>query len=210
MTKIDQQPWLAHYPDELPQTITYDEKGLHELLIDSAKRVDTTKALHFMGKEMSYADVFTESKKFAHYLQKLGLEKGDRVAIMLPNTPQAVVSYYGTLLAGGIVVQTNPLYTERELLYQMNDSGSEFIVCLDILLPRVSNVKDDTNLKHVIVAEIKDYLPFPKNLIYPFIQRRQYNMVVKVEADETTHVWREIIKHSPDTYESVPVDAKED
>src|SRR5699024_2616057 len=100
--------------------------------------------------------------------------------------------------------------TERELLYQMNDSGSEFIVCLDILLPRVSNVKDDTNLKHVIVAEIKDYLPFPKNLIYPFIQRRQYNMVVKVEADETTHVWREIIKHSPDTYESVPVDAKED
>ena len=210
MTKIDQQPWLAHYPDEIPQTITYDEKGLHELLIDSAERFDTMKALHFMGKEMSYADVFTESKKFANYLQRLGLEKGDRVAIMLPNTPQAVISYYGALLAGGIVVQTNPLYTERELLYQMEDSGATFIVCLDILLPRVTQVKDETDLKHVIVAEIKDYLPFPKNLIYPFIQRRQYNMVVKVEADETTHVWREIMQQTEATYQSVNIDPKKD
>ncbi|HLS06651.1 MAG TPA: AMP-binding protein, partial [Bacillota bacterium] len=196
--------------EEIPHSISYDEIGLHEMLIENSERFADLKALHFMGKEMTYAELYTESKKFAHYLQKLGLEKGDRVAIMLPNTPQAVVCYYGTLLAGGIVVQTNPLYTERELLYQMNDSGSEFIVCLDILLPRVSNVKDDTDLKHVIVAEIKDYLPFPKNLIYPFIQRRQYNMVVKVEADEATHVWRDIIKHTPATYESVPVDAKKD
>ncbi|HLS20283.1 MAG TPA: long-chain-fatty-acid--CoA ligase [Bacillota bacterium] len=210
MTKTDQKPWLVHYPEEIPHSITYDEKGLHEMLIDSAERFGNMKALHFMGKEMSFAEVYTEAKKFANYLQKLGLKKDDRVAIMLPNSPQAVISYYGALLAGGIVVQTNPLYTERELAYQMQDSGAEFIVCLDILLPRVSNVKDETNLKHVIVAEIKDYLPFPKNLIYPFIQRRQYNMVVNVEADETTHVWKEIMKQSPDTYEKVDINPKED
>src|SRR5690625_420104 len=210
MTKTDQKPWLVHYPEEIPHSITYDEKGLHEMLIDSAERFGYMKALHFMGKEMSFAEVYTEAKKFANYLQKLGLKKDDRVAIMLPNSPQAVISYYGALLAGGIVVQTNPLYTERELAYQMQDSGAEFIVCLDILLPRVSNVKDETNLKHVIVVEIKDYLPFPKNLIYPFIQRRQYNMVVNVEADETTHVWKEIMKQSPDTYEKVDINPKED
>src|SRR5699024_3301285 len=101
---------------------------------------------------------------------------GDRVAVMLPNCPQAVISYYGALMVGGVVVQTNPLYTERELEYQMKDSGAEFIVCLDILLPRVESIRDQTEIEHVIVAEIKDYLPFPKNLMYPFIQKRQYNM----------------------------------
>src|SRR5690625_4516550 len=137
--------------------------------------------------------MYYSTRKLENYLQSIGLKKDDRIAIMLPNTPQAVISYYGALLAGGIVVQTNPLYTERELLYQMQDSGAKFIVCLDILLPRISKVKDKTKLKHVFVAKIKDYLPFPKNLIYPFIQRRQYNMVVKVEADETTHVWKDVM-----------------
>src|SRR5690625_6089449 len=127
-------------------------------------------ALHFMGKEMTYAEVLEEAKKMANYLQSLGLEKGDRVSIMLPNTPQAVVSYYGALMAGGIVVQTNPLYTPRELKYQMNDSSSKFIVCLDVLLPRVQQVQKDTSLKHVIVAEIKDYYPFTKTIIYPLLQ----------------------------------------
>lgn len=204
------KPWHAHYPEEIPKSISYDEKPLHVYLQESVHRYEKMKALHFMGKEMTFSEVYTEAKKLANYMQSLGLKKGDRVAIMLPNCPQSVISYYGALLAGAIVVQTNPLYTERELEYQLKDSGATFIVCLDILLPRVTNVRDQTDIEHTIVTGIKDYLPFPKNLIYPFIQKREYNMVVKVDPSEDTHVWSQVIKLTSDNYTEVAVDPKKD
>lgn len=206
----NQKPWFKYYPDDIPHTLTYDKIPLHQFLIESANRVPEKKALNFMGKEMTFAEVLEEARKLANYLQSIGLQKGDRVASMLPNTPQAVITYYAVLMAGGIVVQVNPLYTERELAYQMQDSGARFIVCLDILLPRVSKVKDETDLEHVIVTRIADYLPFPKNVIYPFIQKREYNIVVKVEESEDTHVWKNVIaKTSPD-YKEVEIDPEND
>lgn len=204
------RPWYKHYPEDIPRTIEYDKKPLYQFLQETAERVPDKKALNFMGKEMTFREILTEAKKLANYLQKLGLKKGDRVASMLPNTPQAVVTYYGTLMAGGIVVQVNPLYTERELAYQMKDSGAKFIVCLDILLPRVSKVKEETDLEHIIVTRIADYLPFPKNLIYPFIQKREYNIVVKVEETDDTHVWKNVIANSPAEYQEVEIDPEED
>lgn len=207
---MNEKRWVRHYPTEIPVNIVYDEKPLHAYLESSVKLYGKKKALSFMGKEMSFQEVHTEAKKMAHYMQTLGLKKGDRVAIMLPNCPQAVISYYAILLAGAIVVQTNPLYTERELAYQLKDSGSTFIICLDILLPRVSNVRGHTAVKHTIVTAIKDYLPFPKNLIYPFIQKRQYQMVVKVEQSEDTHVWEKMINNTSEQFAKVDVDPKED
>lgn len=202
--------WHDHYPKEIPISIDYDEKPLSSYLEETASKFPEKKALHFMGKELSYGEVYTQAKQFANYLQSLGLEKGDKVAIMLPNSPQAVISYYGILLAGGIVVQTNPLYTERELEYQVKDSDTTFIICLDILLPRVSNVQGKTDIKHKIVTGIKDYLPFPKNLVYPFIQKREYNMVVKVEQSEDTHVWQNIMKNAKPEFERPEIDPKND
>lgn len=207
---MEERIWHAHYPKEIPTSVNYDTKPLHQFLSENAKRYKEKKALHFMGKELSFAELYTQAQKLACYFQSLGLEKGDRVAIMLPNCPQAVISYYATLMAGGTVVQTNPLYMERELDYQLNDSGATFIVCLDILLPRVTNVKGNTEIKHTMVTTIKDYLPFPKNLIYPFIQKKQYNMVVKVEQSEDTHVWNAILEHATTNYRPIEIDAKED
>lgn len=202
--------WFAHYPEEIPTTIEYSEKPLQAFLEESAMLYEEMKALHFMGKEMTFLEVYNEAKQFANYLQSIGLVKGDRVAIMLPNCPQAVISYYGILMAGGVVVQTNPLYTERELEYQMKDSGASMIVCLDILLPRVEKVSQHTALEHTIVAEVKDYLPFPKNLVYPFIQKREYDMVVKVEETEYTHAWKTILKESKPNYERIDIEPKTD
>lgn len=204
------KPWLQHYPAEIPSTVDFDEKPLYSFLLESGKRYKEKKALHFMGKEISFSELMLRAKQMANFLQSKGLQKGDRVASMLPNSPQAVITYYGTLLAGGVVVQVNPLYTERELEYQMKDSGAKFIVCLDILLPRVSNIREKSNLEHAIVTRISDYLPFPKNLIYPFIQKRQYNMVVKVEESEDTHVWKTIFESVSENYEEVEIDPKED
>ncbi|MEJ8765023.1 long-chain-fatty-acid--CoA ligase [Oceanobacillus sp. HCA-5259] len=202
--------WYAHYPEEIPRSIQYDEKPLDSYLEESASRYPEKKALYFMGKELTYQELYSQAKQFANYLQSLGLKKEDKVAIMLPNCPQAVISYYGILMAGGVVVQTNPLYTERELEYQITDSDAKVIICLDILVPRVSNVQEKTNLEHKIVTGIKDYLPFPKNLIYPFIQKREYNMVVKVEQSPDTHVWESIMKTAKAEYKKVKINPKED
>ncbi|RPF55425.1 long-chain-fatty-acid--CoA ligase [Aquisalibacillus elongatus] len=204
------KPWFKHYPEEVPKTMEYDNRPLHGLLMDAAENYPDKVAIHFMGKELTYQEVYDSAKKFASYLQGLGLEKGDRVAIMLPNSPQSVISYYGALLAGGIVVQTNPLYTERELEYQMKDSGAKFLVCLDILLPRANNVKGETNLEHLIVTGIKDYLPFPKNLVYPFIQKREYNMVVKPEHAGDTHVWTKMLEEASGNVTMHEFDPEED
>ncbi|MBY7143216.1 long-chain-fatty-acid--CoA ligase [Virgibacillus sp. NKC19-3] len=202
--------WHKHYPTEIPTTIDYDKKSLHAFLAESVQRYPKKKALHFMGKELSYNELYAQTRRMANYMQSLGLQKGDRVAVMLPNSPQAVISYYATLMAGAIVVQTNPLYKERELEYQLKDSGATFIVCLDILLPRVTNVRANTDLKHTIVTGIKDYLPFPKNVMYPFIQKKQYNMVVKVEQSNETHLWQFMMEKSTEDFEEVDVDPVND
>lgn len=194
--------WQAHYPSEIPASIDYDEIPLYRFLEQSASKYPDRKAIHFMGKEITYDELFQQAKKMAFYLQSIGLKKGDRAAIMLPNCPQAVIAYYGILMAGGIVVQTNPLYKERELEYQLNDAGAKVIVCLDILVPLVSKVKPRSELEHIIVASIKDYLPFPKNVIYPFIQKREYNIVVKLEQTSTVHVWKHVMDSTADFIET--------
>lgn len=205
-----QRPWHQLYPPEVPTTIDYEERPLQDYLRSSAELYGGKKALYFMGKELSYKVVYEQAEAVASYLQELGLEKGDRVSIMLPNCPQSVISYYGVLMAGGIVVQTNPLYMERELEYQLNDSGAKVIICLDILYPKAANVKPDTPLEHIIVTGIKDYLPFPKNKIYPFIQKRQYQLLVKPEQSTDTHLWSHMLKKASGNVTPVDIDPKED
>lgn len=202
-----QKPWLKHYPEEIPCQLTYPNDLIHHFLINTAAEFPDQTAIHFLGREFSFRYVNDAAEKLAGYLQEIGIEKGDRVAIMLPNTPQAVISFYGVLLAGGIVVQTNPLYTERELEYQMKDSGAKVIITLDILFPKAVKVKEYTNLQHIIVTAIKDFLPFPKNIIYPFIQKKQYGIAVNVVHEGQIHLLSEIFRQPKRTvipYEQNP------
>lgn len=192
---MENKPWLKHYPPQIPHTLTYEETSLQQLLKNTAEKYPNKIAIHFNGKELSYQELYDSALKFAGYLQKIGIQKGDRVAIMLPNTPQSVISFYGVMMVGGIVVQTNPMYTERELAFQMKDSGAKAIVALDILFPRIKKIQGETELEHIIITAIKDYLPFPKNLVYPFIQKKQYGYSVKVEHKGNDHLFTEIMKH---------------
>lgn len=192
----NQKPWLQHYPKEIPHDIKVDQKPLFDYLQQSATDFPSKTAIHFLGKELTYSELCTQSLKLASYLQLHGLTKNDRVAIMLPNCPQAVIAFYGVLLAGGIVVQTNPLYMERELEYQLNDSESTFVITLDLLYPKVSKMKALTKVKHIIVTSIKDYLPFPKNLLYPIVQKKQKQLVVKIQHYGQTHLFKKAISES--------------
>lgn len=190
------KPWLKFYPEGIPPSLEYEDISLPDTLRNTAQKYPDRVALHFMGFEMTFKQLYEAVLKLANYLRELGIEKGDRVAIMLPNTPQAVISFYGVLFAGGVVVETNPMYTERELAYQLKDSGAKAIIALEILYPRIKRVEGETDLEHIIITAIKDYLPFPKNLIYPIIQKRQYGFSVKVEHKGNQHLFTEIMKRS--------------
>lgn len=191
---MSQKKWLDLYPKEIPKTLEYEKIPLQEYLKRAGTNYPEKTAMHFMGKNVSYKEFYESSLKFANYLKSIGIEKGDRVAIMLPNCPQGAIAYFGILMSGGIVVQTNPLYTERELKYQMVDSDSKAIIVLDLLHPRVMNVLKETALEHVIVTGIKDYLPFPKNVIYPFIQKKEHGISIKIEHRGMNHLFTEIMK----------------
>ncbi|WP_369902379.1 long-chain-fatty-acid--CoA ligase [Bacillus manliponensis] len=204
-----ERPWLKSYPKEIPHEISYDIRPLHVYLKETSSKYPNKKALHFLGKDITFSELDRKVRQFANYLRKLGVGKGDRVAIMLPNCPQAVVGYYGTLLAGGIVVQTNPLYTERELEYQLHDSGAKVILCLDLVFPKVTNVQSSTQIEHIIVTRIADFLPFPKNLIYPFIQKKQTNLAVTVTESERIHVWKSV-ERADDQALEISCDPEED
>ncbi|SDZ53533.1 long-chain acyl-CoA synthetase [Evansella caseinilytica] len=210
MEEAVKRPWLEHYPAEIPVHIEYDEKPLQEYLKAGAQQTPDKTLLHFMGKEMTFSEVYDEALRFANSLRKLGVVKGDRVAIMLANSPQSVISYYGTLMTGAVVVQTNPLYVEREIEHQMVDSGAKVIVCMDLVYPRIMNIFNKTKLEHVIVTEIKDYLPFPKNLMYPFVQKKKYAFKVEVKFNSKTHSFTKLIKTAAPDKIPLDVDAKND
>ncbi|WP_160722220.1 AMP-binding protein [Bacillus sp. USDA818B3_A] len=208
---LESKPWLDLYPKEIPAKLDYTEEPIQEYLVHAANEFPEKIAIHFLGKEITYKQLYEEALSVASYLQQsLNIQKDDRVAIMLPNSPQAVISYFGILMAGGIVVQTNPLYTERELEYQMKDSGAKAIITLDILYPRVTKVMPQTNIQHIIVTAIKDYLPFPKNLVYPFIQKKQYGIVVKVKHEGHSHLLTQILKSNPKELTQYDFNVEED
>ena len=170
--------WKSSYSPNTPLHLSYPSIPLYGYLEEAAQEYPDNTAISFFQNGMTYKELVEACNGFAEGLKELGVGKGDRIAIMLPNIPQAVIAYYGILFTGAIVVETNPLYTERELEHQLNDSGSIGIVCLDLLYPKVKKMKKVTSLKWGIVTGIQDYLPFPKNHLFSlslYVQRKAVN-----------------------------------
>jgi long-chain acyl-CoA synthetase len=147
--------WMAQYPDSISSTISNPEKNLVEILQETTSKYPVNNALSFFGRKITYRQLLGLSQGFTSALQQNQVQKGDRVALMLPNCPQYVISYYGTLGAGAIVTQVNPMSVERELEYILNDSGAETIVIMDAFYPRVKSVQPRTNLKNIIVVSLQ-------------------------------------------------------
>ncbi len=170
MTTIEtyaDRPWTRFYEPGVPPSLTYPDLTLGSVLAQTAQKFPDHTALLFYGKKISYAELDGLANRFAQALIGLGVRKGDRVALMLPNMPQMVIAYYGTLRTGAIAVPTNPLYHEHELEVQLKDSGAETLVAVDLFYPVISHVLPRTGVKHLILCGIKDFLPFPENLLYP-------------------------------------------
>ncbi len=173
--------WTKHYQPGVPLTIEDQmEKynSISDILEESFKKYPNNKAFTCMGKDLTYGEVDLLSKKFASYLlHNLGLRKGDRVALMMPNILQYPVALFGVLRAGMVAVNVNPLYTPRELEYQLKDSGSQAIVIFENACHTLESVLSRTDVKHVLTTSIGDMLGFPKSLLVNFVIKKIKKMV---------------------------------
>jgi long-chain acyl-CoA synthetase len=170
--------WLKHYPKGVPHEINPDSyTSLLELMDEAFRKFADLPAYANMGKHISFRELDTLSRQFGAYLQSLGLQKGDRIAIQMPNLLQYPVAMFGAFRAGLIVVNTNPLYTPREMEHQFRDSGAKAIVILANFAHNLQKILPNTGIKHVITTEIGDMLGFPKKQIVNLVVKHVKKMV---------------------------------
>jgi long-chain acyl-CoA synthetase len=181
------KPWLNHYEKGVPECIDYELITLPSYLDNSAKRYPDRTALICEGFKVSYRRLYEMTSRFASCLTAFGVEKGDRVAILLPNLIHSVVSYYATLKVGAVAVMCNPEHSDGELLFQLQDSGAKILVTMDFLADRMIALKPQTDLNQIILASLDDYLPLGRNLLFPLTAGRKGK---KARAQPTDNVYR--------------------
>ncbi len=167
------RPWTKHYDPGVPATLEYPAITLTSFLRATVERSPEATATIFFGAQRTYASLYRDVRRFAAGLQRLGVRKGDRVAIMLPNCPQFLIAFWGALEAGAAVVPTNPLYTPREVEHQLSDSGAETVVVLSRLYPVVKQARPGTRLRNVIVTNIKEEMPPVLRLLFTLAKEKK-------------------------------------
>ena len=178
VSSTQERPWLSAYPEGVPADVDVAQYGsLVALMEESFQKYAGRPAYHFMGKDFSYAQTDSLSVAFGAYLQSLGLVKGDRVAIMMPNVPQYPVAVAAVLRAGFVVVNVNPLYTPRELEHQLKDSGSKAIVIIENFAHTLEQCIANTPVKHVVLCAMGDMLGLLKGTIVNYVVRNVKKMV---------------------------------
>jgi len=204
---INEKPWTKYYAKYTPKEIKIDEKPLYSILDETAENYPDNIALIFFGNEIKYKDLKIFTDKFANALQSLGVKKGDVVSLLLPNSPQFVISYYAILKIGAIVSPMNPLYKPPEIEYQLRDSNAETLIILDLFYENFIKIKENTKVKRVIVTSIRDFLKGIKRLLYPLAARRM--KVPKIEYKEGIYRFLDLLKYS-ENYKKVEINPKED
>jgi long-chain acyl-CoA synthetase len=187
---MDERFWHKSYAPGVPKTLDYEKITVSEALSRAAKNFPEHTALNYMGKKITYRALDGLINQFARALQDLAVKPGDKVAVCLPNIPQVIIANMAIFRIGAVTVQNNPLYTERELTYQLNDSESKHVITLTLLIPRMQKIKPQTKLQKIIGCHINTYLPFPKKQLFPLVKKDMYR---KVEPTEDVLVFKDII-----------------
>lgn len=169
----DKKIWLEHYDEGVPTSINYQKTTIPEYLDITVRNFPNQTALIFQGYKLSYSEFHDMVGRCAAALKKFGIKKGDSVAILLPNTIPCVIAYYAILRIGAIVVMNNPLYSDRELEHQFNDSGSTLLITIDLLARRMIDLRKKTKITTIIYSSIGDYLPFTKRLLFPLVAKKK-------------------------------------
>lgn len=156
---MEKRPWTKHYDEGVPDTIEYPDYLIHQFLERTASKYPDKTCTIFKGAKISYAEMNATTDRLAAGLDSLGIRKGDRVGIYIPNSPQFVIAYFALLKLGAIIVATNPLYTEREIIHQANDSGMTAMVLMTNNYEKIKAIQNQTKIKQIVATNIAEALP---------------------------------------------------
>ncbi len=191
---MSEKPWVKHYDPHVSEHLEYPDTTLPEALDATSKANPEFPIAIFMDREISYREVNDAVDQLAAALQRLGAKKGDRIAIHMPNCPQFIISYFAVLRIGAVVVPCNPVYTQRELLHQLNDSGATIALTLSLTYPLLRQIRSETKLEYIIVARIKTYFPALKKLLFSLLMENKQGHKVDISGDKNTYWFTDILK----------------
>jgi long-chain acyl-CoA synthetase len=200
--------WLKHYEEKVPHSIDYPSLSLYQLFQKSAQTYKQQPAVHFMGRELNYGELAAEVESMACALADLGVKKGDRVAIHLPNSTQFPIAFFAALAVGAIVVPCNPLYVAREMEYQLKDSGAETIITMTRFYNMIKEIQPKTDLKNIIVTNIKDYFPGFLSFLYTVAKEKKEGDRVELAKEDYsfTDLTKKFAGKTPPAVEVLPTD----
>ena len=201
-----ERPWLDYYEDGVPSEIIVPEKPLHDFLTESARQWPDRAALIYGRGRLSYQFVAEEAGRWASVVRDLGIRKGDRVLLLLPNVPQLVMGLYGALMAGAVAVLVNPLAQREELARQIADSGANTVLTLSRFYPGVVEpLQQEGLVRNVVLTNVKTYFPWYQRILFGLVrERREGHRLSKYQADKVLW-WERLIGRSPSTSQPVPV-----
>jgi long-chain acyl-CoA synthetase len=191
---MEEKIWHKSYAPGVPAHLDFEKVTIPQALTRTAGRHGNKVALSFQGKGITYRELDAMVNRCARALKALGIDEGDKVAVILPNLPQTVIVNMAVFRIGAVLVLVNPLYTERELTYQLGDSDSVMAVTLSVLVPRILSIMPDTGIKKVVGVQINTYLPFPKKQLFPYVRKQMYR---KIEESDVVHDFARLIKAYP-------------
>ena len=212
-----EKPWLAHYDQGVPASIVYPRIPLFQMLADSARKHPDRPALKLvmrylgpfaLGGELTYAQLFDQVNRCAAALHALGVRKGDRVALMVPNLPQFVISFYAAARLGAIIVNTNPTYTGREMAQQFADAGAETVILLSPYVQKLKEVQAQTAIRRVIYTDVTDYAT-PLTRVLAQRTLRAHGLMADVSAAEGIYRFRPLLDAHPEAPPDVAIDPDE-
>ena len=193
---MDDRPWLKYYDKGVPTTIDYPPVTLTYFLEDAARKYPDSPCTIFKGEKITYQDMNALTDRLAAGLVDLGVKKGDRVGIFMPNSPQFVIACFAILKAGGVVVATNPLYSPREIEHQANDSGFEIMLVMSNFYNTIKAVQPKTRIRTLVVTNIKEALPPILSLLFTVAKEKKDGFRVQLAEGD---VWMKdlIARHKP-------------
>jgi long-chain acyl-CoA synthetase len=202
-----ERPWLTFYDSHVPKALEYPPVLLPHLLDEAAGRFPDQVGVFFFGGKVRYRDLKTRTDQFANALGEIGVKRGGRLGLLMPNMPQTIISAFGAMKAGVLVFFFDPLLEEDELRRQINESGVETVVVLDLLLRRIDPIFPQTRLKNFVIAGVKDFLPFPRNIFFSLAARGR-GIHVRLAQKPNIYPFREFLQKGrpdPPTTEGSPL-----
>lgn len=182
---MDNKPWLKNYEKGVPATLQpYVQQTLIDVMRETVSQRPNHTALYFKGSKMSYSQLDQLSDQFANALVAMGVKKGERVALVMPNIPQFVVAEFGVWKAGAVAACINPLYTEYEMEHALNECGAETAVVMTLFYDKVKHVQSKTKVKRVIATSVKEYLPFIMRLLFTLVKEKKEGHRITLQAGD--------------------------